>query len=160
MTRRKRLKRYLVMRVWRIINPANRLLAGIAPWWVVIETVGRRTGKQRRMPLARGPFDGDTTWLIAVHGTHASWVKNLQDCPTVRMRVKRHWRTGTATVIQYDPAIIGRFNCYARSGPVTVGIDPALIRVDLISTCSPVRPHSSDSARVRTGPARRTEQQS
>jgi hypothetical protein len=36
-----------MMRLWRIINPANRVLAGIAPWWVVIETVGRRTGKRR-----------------------------------------------------------------------------------------------------------------
>ena len=133
MTRQKRLKRTWMMLVWRIINPPNRLFAGIAPWWVVIETVGRRTGKQRRMPLARGPFDHDTTWIISVHGTHAAWVKNLQDSPTVRLRVKRRWRTGTASVVQYDPAIIRRFNRYARSGPVTVGIDPALIRVDLTS---------------------------
>jgi hypothetical protein len=103
MTRRKRLKRSVMMLVWRIVDPPNRLLAGIAPWWVLIETVGRRTGKQRRTPLARGPFDGDTAWLISVHGRHASWVKNLR-----------------------------RFNRYACSGPVTVGIDPALIRIDLL----------------------------
>lgn len=133
MTRRTRLKRSMMMLVWRIINPPNRLLAGIAPWWVVIETVGRRTGKRRRTPLARGPFDGDTTWLISVHGTHASWVKNLEESPRVRLRVNRRWRTGTASVERYDPEIVRRFNRYARSGPVTVGIDPALIRVDLLS---------------------------
>ena len=33
-------------------------LAGLAPWWVVLETKGRRTGRQRRTPLANGPFDG------------------------------------------------------------------------------------------------------
>jgi deazaflavin-dependent oxidoreductase (nitroreductase family) len=120
-----------MMLVWRIVNPPNRLLAGIAPWWVLIETVGRRTGKQRRTPLARGPFDGDTTWLISVHGRHASWVKNVEDSPTVRLRVERRWRSGTASVVRYDPEIIRRFNRYARSGPVTVGIDPALIRIDL-----------------------------
>jgi deazaflavin-dependent oxidoreductase (nitroreductase family) len=131
MTGWKRLKRSLMMLVWQIINPLNRLLAEIAPWWVVIETVGRRTGKQRRTPLARGPFDGHTTWLISVHGRHAAWVKNLEDSPTVRLRVMRRWRTGTASVVRYDLEIIRRFNRYARSGPVTVGIDPALIRIDL-----------------------------
>ena len=131
MTRRKRLKRSVMMLAWRITNPPNRLLAGIAPWWVLIETVGRRSGKLRRTSLARGPFDGDTTWLISVHGRHASWVKNLEDSPTVRLRVKQRWRTGTASVVRYEPAIIRRFNRYARSGPAMVGIDPALIRVDL-----------------------------
>jgi len=132
MTRRKRFKRSVMMLVWRVTNPANRLLAGIAPWWVLIETVGRRTGKRRRTPLAAGPFDGDTTWLISVHGRHASWVKNVEDSRTVRLRVKRRWRTGTASLVRYDPEIIRRFNRYARSGPVTVGIDPALIRIDLL----------------------------
>jgi deazaflavin-dependent oxidoreductase (nitroreductase family) len=132
MTRRRRFKRSVMIVVWRIINPPNRLLAGIAPWWVVIETVGRRTGKQRRVPLARGPFDGDTTWLLSVHGRHASWVTNLEHSPTVRLRVKRRWRTGTASIVGYNPEIIRRFNRYARSGSVVIGIDPALIRVDLL----------------------------
>ena len=131
-TRRNRLKRSVMMLVWRISNPANRLLAGIAPWWVLIETVGRRTGKRRRTPLARGPCDGDTTWLISVHGRHASWVTNIDDSPTVRLRVKRRWRTGTASVVRYDPEIIRRFHRYARFGPAIVGIDPALIRIDLL----------------------------
>jgi deazaflavin-dependent oxidoreductase (nitroreductase family) len=132
MTRQKRLKRSVMMLVGQIINPPNRLLVGIAPWWVLIETVGRRTGKHRRTPLARGPFDGHTTWLISVHGRHASCVKNVEDSPMVRLRVKRRWRTGTASVVRYDPEILGRFNRYARSGPVTVGIDPTLIRIDLL----------------------------
>ena len=131
MTRRERLKRSAMILVWRIINPPNRLLAGIAPWWVLIETVGRRSGKRRRTPLARGPLDGDTTWLISVHGRRASWVKNLEHSPTVRLRFKRRSRTGTASVVRYDPEIIRRFNRYARSGPATVGIEPALIRIDL-----------------------------
>jgi F420H(2)-dependent quinone reductase len=65
MTRRQRLKRSAMVVAWRIIDPATRLLAGNTPWWVLIETVGRRTGKPRRTPLASGPFDGDTTWLIS-----------------------------------------------------------------------------------------------
>ena len=120
-----------MMFMWRIINPPNRLLAGIAPSWVLLETVGRRSGLARTTPLARGPFEGDTTWLISVHGRHASWVKNLEASPVVRLRVKRRWRSGTAAVVPYDPDVIRRFTLYARTGPLTVGIDPALIRVDL-----------------------------
>jgi deazaflavin-dependent oxidoreductase (nitroreductase family) len=134
MTRPKRLLRSLMMLLWRIINPLNRLLAGIAPWWVLIETVGRRTGNQRRTPLARGPVDGNTTWLISVHGRHASWVKNLEDSPTVRLRVKRRWRWGTASVVRYDPEIVRRFNRYARSGPLTIGIEPVLVRIDFMAS--------------------------
>lgn len=89
-----------------------------------IETVGRRTGERRRTPLASGPLDGDTTWLISVHGTHASWVKNISDSPAVRLRVKRRWRTGTASIVPYNHEIVRRFNLYARSGLATVGIDP------------------------------------
>src|SRR3954466_8072950 len=108
MTRRQRLKRSAMVVAWRMINPATRLLAGIAPWWVLIETVGRRTGKPRRTPLARGPFDADTTWLISVHGAHASWVQNITDSPAVRIRVKRRWRAGSASVVPYDPEIVRR----------------------------------------------------
>jgi hypothetical protein len=52
--RRKR-RRALVS--WRIVNPVARSLAGIAPWWVVPETRGHRSGEPRRVPLTRGPVD-------------------------------------------------------------------------------------------------------
>ena len=41
MSTRKSLKRSVMMLVWRIFNPPSRLLAGIAPWWVLLE-VGRQ----------------------------------------------------------------------------------------------------------------------
>jgi deazaflavin-dependent oxidoreductase (nitroreductase family) len=125
------MKRSVMTLVWRIMNPPNRLVAMITPWWVVIETIGRRTGERRSTPLARGPIDGQTAYLISVHGRHASWVKNLERSPTVRLRIKRRWHTGTAAVIRYDPVVIRRFNFYARLGPAAVGIDPALVRIDL-----------------------------
>jgi deazaflavin-dependent oxidoreductase (nitroreductase family) len=131
MTTGQRIKRSLMIVVWRIVNPLNRQLAGVAPWWVVIETTGRRSGRPRRTPLARGPFEGHTTWLIAVHGRHASWVKNVEQSPAVRLRVGRRWRSGTAAVVPYDGELLRRFNLYARSSVVAAGIDPALVRVDL-----------------------------
>jgi hypothetical protein len=31
----------------------------------------------------------------------------------------------------FDPAIVRRFNAYARAGPSLMAIDPVLVRVDL-----------------------------
>ena len=115
--------------LWRVINPPTRLLAGVAPWWVLLETTGRRTGRARRIPLAAGPNDRHGTWLIAAHGHHADYVANIAANPRVRLRHAGRWYTGTATVHDMEPGIVARFNPYAR-GALRLGIDPRLIRVD------------------------------
>ena len=119
------------MTFWRVFNPLARSLAGVAPWWVVLETRGRRSGKARRVPLARGPVDGRTAWLIAVHGAHASLAHNIAADSRVRLKVHGRWQDGTASLVPLDPAVIGRFNRYARMGPRILGIEPKLVRVDL-----------------------------
>jgi deazaflavin-dependent oxidoreductase (nitroreductase family) len=119
------------MRFWRLVNPLNRALAPIAPWWVILETTGRRTGKPRRTPLARGPVDGRRNWLISVHGRNADWVRNLEAQPRVRIRLGGRWHEGLASVHPFDAAIVRRFNRYARTGPGVMGIEPVLVRVDL-----------------------------
>jgi deazaflavin-dependent oxidoreductase (nitroreductase family) len=125
-------KRRITLFLWRfLLNPLSRPLAGIAPFWVLLETTGRKTGRTRQTPLARGPVDGSTTWVIAVHGRHASFVRNLESRPDVRLKIGRRWRNGTASIHDMDPDIVNRFNAYARSGPRAVGIDPALVRIDL-----------------------------
>jgi hypothetical protein len=43
------------------MNPLPLRLAGIAPWWVILETTGRRTGLPRRVPPAGGPLGIDPT---------------------------------------------------------------------------------------------------
>jgi deazaflavin-dependent oxidoreductase (nitroreductase family) len=98
---------------------------------VVLETTGRRSGKQRLTPLARGPVEGDRTWLISVHGRHADWVRNIEANPSVRIRLGRRWRSGEAAVQAYDPKIALRFNSYARGGPKLLGIDPVLVQIEL-----------------------------
>ena len=116
---------------WRIINPPARRLAGVAPWWVLVETRGRKTGMQRTTPLARGPVDGDVVWLNSVHGRRADWVRNIEATPQVRIKLSGRWHDAHATVHDYEEATVRRFNRYARSGPRTLGIDPALVRVEL-----------------------------
>jgi deazaflavin-dependent oxidoreductase (nitroreductase family) len=126
---RRRRSRHRV--VWQIINPPTRRLAGFAPWWVLLETRGRRTGTPRTTPLARGPRDGEVVWVNSVHGRHADWVRNLEATPEVRIKLGGRWHHGHATVHDYEEEIVRRFNLYARTGPRTPGIDPALVRVEL-----------------------------
>jgi deazaflavin-dependent oxidoreductase (nitroreductase family) len=118
---------------WWLVNRPTRPVAGLAPWWVLLETKGRLTGKPRYTPLARGPIDEDVVWLVSVHGRHALWVRNLETTPGVRIKISGRWHDGRATVHEYDEAIAQRFNLYARTGPRTLGIDPVLIRVQLLS---------------------------
>ena len=119
------------MAFWRVANPLARSLAGVAPWWVVLETTGRRSGRPRRVPLARGPVDGGIAWLIAVHGSHSAFAHNIAANPRVRLRLRGRWRDGTAVLAPFDASVLARFNRYARMGPRSLGIDPQLIRVEL-----------------------------
>jgi deazaflavin-dependent oxidoreductase (nitroreductase family) len=125
-------RRALARLVWRIMNPlALRLAAGIAPWWVILETTGRKSGRPRRVPLARGPAEGRTVWIVAVHGRHAAFVQNVMQNPQVRIKTRGRWSPGRATVEPFDPQRMRDFNLYARLGPRTLGIDPALVRIEL-----------------------------
>ena len=129
-----RARRALARLLWRVMNPAARRLTGVARWWVVLETTGRRSGLARQTPLARGPVLDKSLWLIAVHGHHSSWVKNLEADPSVRIRIARDWHRGKAFLEPYDPGMVARFNLYARVGPAAIGIDPALVRVELLDS--------------------------
>lgn len=128
---RDRVTRACAMLFWRGFNPIARAVVAIAPWWVVLETVGQRSGLPRRVPLARGPQEQSTLWLIAVHGNHAHFVHNIAADPSVRVRLRGRWRSGTAAVLPYNPEIVRQFNRYARIAPRTMGIEPKLIKVDL-----------------------------
>ena len=128
-----RLKRRMALLLWRVANPFARLLAGIAPFWVVVETVGRKSGKVRQTPLARGIEDGGAHWVIAVHGRHSGFVRNIEANPDVRFRLRGRWHRARASVHPMDPAITSRMSAYAQSGPKAIGIDPVLVRIELFA---------------------------
>jgi hypothetical protein len=49
-----KVKRAIARAFWRVVNPiALRFGAGRAPWWVILETTGRRTGR----PTPLSPAD-------------------------------------------------------------------------------------------------------
>lgn len=128
------MRRRFLLGFWRLVNPVVRPLAGWAPWWVLLETTGRRTGTPRVVPLAAGPVEGDGMWLAAVHGRRAAWVLNLEARSRVRVRRLGRWHEGTATVHPWDPDVVGRFNAYARTGPRLTALDPLLVRVAFTRT--------------------------
>jgi deazaflavin-dependent oxidoreductase (nitroreductase family) len=127
----RQLRRAVARVVWRVMNPAARRLAGLAPWWVVLETTGSKSGRPRQVPLARGPVEGSTTWVISVHGRHAGFAHNIVSSPHVRLKLRGRWYSGTASIEPLDPAVVSRFNRYGQLGPATLGWDPALVRIEL-----------------------------
>ena len=116
---------------WKIVNPINRPLAGLLPWWVLLETTGRRTGKRRLTPLANGPTENDVVILIAVHGEHSAFAHNIAADPHVRLKRRGRWRSGTASLVDPDEASLRRFSRYARLGYRTLGEDPKILRIEL-----------------------------
>jgi deazaflavin-dependent oxidoreductase (nitroreductase family) len=104
-----RLKRAVVAPVQRyLINPPVRLLLrlGVMPLgYALLETRGRVTGLPRTTPVGNG-LHGGTFWVIAEHGLQAGYVRNIQQCPQVRLKLRRGWRfvwvTGTAHLLPDD----------------------------------------------------------
>ncbi|NEW45606.1 nitroreductase family deazaflavin-dependent oxidoreductase [Nocardia cyriacigeorgica] len=122
-----------VLRFWRLSGPGAKFLAPINPFFVVIETTGRKSGLPRRMPLARGITDGTVISLVSVHGRRADWVRNIEADPRVRLRTGLRWRTGTAMVEPLTAQQLARFNTYIRSAADRFALDgteQVLVRVD------------------------------
>jgi deazaflavin-dependent oxidoreductase (nitroreductase family) len=88
----------------KLVNPLVRAAARLGlplPMVVILETRGRRSGEPRRIPVGK-TIEGDTLWIVAEHGRRASYVRNIEADPRVRVRVGRHWRTGAAEVLAGD----------------------------------------------------------
>ena len=62
-----------------LLNPPAMLAVrtGVVPGYVLIETIGRRTGKRRRTVVGMR-IEHSTGWVVAEHGGHAGYVQNIQ----------------------------------------------------------------------------------
>jgi deazaflavin-dependent oxidoreductase (nitroreductase family) len=99
----------------RLINRLTRLLLtlGLAPpTYALLETVGRRSGRRRQVPVANG-LQGDIFWLISGLAERAQYVRNIEANPRVRVKARparlrdgwrMRWRTGTAHLMPDDDA--------------------------------------------------------
>lgn len=118
-----------------LINPIVRREAGESgSHRAVLETTGRTSGLPRQIPVCDGQ-QGDVFWVVAHHGRSANFVKNLGANPRVRVKVRGHWRTGSATVMPDDDPLdrLRSFHprCAAKARQLATNL--LTIRVDLDS---------------------------
>jgi deazaflavin-dependent oxidoreductase (nitroreductase family) len=128
-----------------LLNPPIKLsfrLGIVPPGYVLIETIGRKSGQPRQTPVGDGR-DGNALWIVAEHGRRAGYVLNMLANPRVRVRVrnglKMRWLTGTAHVLPEDDpherqrvlvrgSLNRRFNAW---GVRLWGTDLMTVRIDL-----------------------------
>jgi deazaflavin-dependent oxidoreductase (nitroreductase family) len=136
----------------RVVNPVMIALIthGLGPpTYAIVETTGRKTGRQRLVPVASG-LDGDTFWMISGRGEKASYVHNIRANPRVRViarpaklrdGLRTRSRTGTAHLMPDDDAHV-RHSMLSRGRPLyrldgiilrrlANGGDMLTIRIDL-----------------------------
>jgi deazaflavin-dependent oxidoreductase (nitroreductase family) len=120
----------------KVVNPGVRALIerGLFPRaWVLLETVGRRSGQPRRTPIGNG-LRGNEFWIVTEHGWHADYVKNIVANPRVRVKIGREWRSGSAVILEDDDPY-ARLRWLRRpvndSMLLAVGTQQLVIRVDL-----------------------------
>ncbi len=124
-----------------LINPVVRGLFRLglpAPGTAILETTGRKSGRPRRNPVTNGLDDG-VFWIVAEHGRRASYVRNIEANPDVRLRIGRRWRKGTARLVPDDDPrerlrYIASRRPIARLNTATVSLmqtDPLTIRIEL-----------------------------
>ena len=146
------LKRALIQAIQKyLLNPPIRLSMALGmapPFYALLETTGRRTGKPRRTPVGNG-LTGDQFWIVAEHGSAAGYVRNVQANPRVRVKVRRglwpRWVQGTARVLPDDDPrerqrMIARRHPGRRFNAIAVrvlGTDLLTVRIDLDPTPAP-----------------------
>ncbi|WP_330182576.1 nitroreductase family deazaflavin-dependent oxidoreductase [Nocardia sp. NBC_01503] len=90
-----------------VMNPTVRALSRVGLRTALateIETIGRKTGQPRRVPVSI-LFDDQGAWAICQHGSRSGWGKNLAANPEIRVRQGNTWRTGTAVFLPEDDVV-------------------------------------------------------
>ncbi len=120
--------------VGRLINPAVHALSKLGLRTALateLETVGRKTGQARRVPVS-AQFDDHGAWLISQHGTRSGWGSNIGDNPNIRLRQGNQWRTGVAK-FRPDDDVVARGRKFGRMGSKVVKAletTPVSVRVE------------------------------
>lgn len=91
-----------------LLNPPIKLLFALGappPGYALLETIGRKTGKRRRIPVGNGRV-GSEFWIVAEHGSNAGYVRNIENDPRVRLKLRDglrvRWYSGTAHLVPGD----------------------------------------------------------
>jgi len=94
---------------------------------LVVETLGRRSGRRRRVPV--GYLDDDSRIIVVVEdGLRSSWVQNaLAQDGRLRVHLRGRWRQARLHLLQADPeSYLSRMNrvhaALVRSHSSTPGV--------------------------------------
>lgn len=117
-----------------LLNPAVKGLTGLgvrSSMATELETIGRKTGQLRRVPVSVR-FDDEGAWVICQHGTRSGWGNNISGNPNVRVRQGDRWRSGVAE-FRPDDDVVARGRTFGRMGAKLVqvlGTTPVSVRID------------------------------
>lgn len=117
-----------------VLNPVVKVLSALGVRTTLateLETIGRKTGQARRVPVS-AQFDDDGAWVICQHGTRSGWGRNLADNPNVRIRQGNRWRAGAAT-FRPDDDVVARARKFGRLAAKMVKAletTPVSVRID------------------------------
>jgi deazaflavin-dependent oxidoreductase (nitroreductase family) len=103
-----------------VMNPLVNALGRVGvhvPLTIELETVGRKSGEPRRVPL-NGRAENHELWVISQHGRRAGWAYNVTANPRVRVRIKDEWRSGTATFEPKDD-VVARARAIGGAGKIS-----------------------------------------
>ncbi len=91
-----------------LFNPPVKFMFAIGlamPGRALLETIGRKSGKPRRVPVGIG-LVGRQFWIVAEHGQKAAYVRNIVENPRVRLKLRdgmrSRWHKGTAYLLPDD----------------------------------------------------------
>jgi deazaflavin-dependent oxidoreductase (nitroreductase family) len=119
-----------------VLNPPTivAVRAGLVPGYVLLETVGRRTGK-RRTNVVGMHVEDSTGWVVAEQGRHAGYVRNIEANANVRVCVRGRWRLAHAQVMPDDDprARLDRFGRRVHASAVRrFGTELLTVRIDFV----------------------------
>ena len=118
----------------RVLNPVVGTLVrrGVLRGWLILETMGRRSGEPRQTPAGYAR-EGDVVWIVAEFGRRASYVKNIEANPRVRVCLRGRWHSGIATPLPDDDARARALRISRLNGAMVraVGTDLLTIRIEL-----------------------------
>ncbi len=106
-----------------VVNPTFRALDRVgvrSAFATEIETIGRKSGQPRRVPVSV-LYDDLGAWIICQHGLRSGWGNNVRANPEVRLRQGDRWRTGRAE-LRPDDDVVARAKAFAphpRLAPLT-----------------------------------------
>jgi deazaflavin-dependent oxidoreductase (nitroreductase family) len=62
-------------------------LGGFMPWWIMLTTVGRKSGMPHGAVVDIVQRDDDKIYVVAAYGRRADWVRNLEANPSLKGQV-------------------------------------------------------------------------